>query len=390
MPWPNAADWTLACGALEACQLLTTLRFSARSRRIPRREGPPPSVCVVIPCKGASPSHGALVASLARQRYDAPAEFLLVLAREDDPARAPLETLLAETGDPRLRLLVSGARPASCSEQILNLLHGLERARPSDVVAFADSDLVLPDGWLQALTSPLGEPGVGASTAAMLYLPSRPGFFSLLRMAWELAGIPPLDLMGCVAGHSFALRRADFERLGVAALWRRCLSHDLSVSSLIRSAGLTTRWAVDAMPVCEEGCTARGLFGLFDKWLALFRVYQPRVWVLGALVTALKTWLLVFSIAGRHWPPLALLLGGDALNLALVAGLLRRELPEQFARLSASYRPAELFMALAAPLLLPVYIVNFAVSALTRSIVWGGYRYRIRGAQSISAAPAGS
>lgn len=371
------------CLGLGVVQLAFTARFLARLRSGLRRPLPEscPRAVLLVPCAGAGPGLRENVLSVLEQDYPGRLEVLFVTPSEADPAYAAIRSALAaHPGGARARLLASGLRPERSSGKIADLLFALGHLPPeAELLLFADGDVRLPRQWARALAGGLGDPAAGAATAVMLYVPARLGLWSLLRLAWTAWGMPYLEWLGVPAGHSLALSRRDFERLGVAGLWSRSLMEDLSLGALLRRSGLRVRFCPRALPVSAEGCSAGELFAVFNRWVAMFRVYDKRVWVQGALVTAAKAAFLGWALAapGRRWPLLALLFGMDAANLLVLLGGLSAALPGRLPRL---YAP---LAALAAPLLQAVFLVNFLASLGSRRFAWGPRVYRVRAPQDV-------
>jgi putative flippase GtrA len=122
--------------------------------------GPLPSVSIVIPCKGSERTIRATVDSLLRQDYPAPVEVILVGDVGDSTWSA-----LADIGDPRLVLLeqprVLGKRDPNVKRHA-----GLIRAR-GDLLALADSDIVMDRDWLSTGVALLFQQGGGLVAGGM-------------------------------------------------------------------------------------------------------------------------------------------------------------------------------------------------------------------------------
>lgn len=377
-------QFSLAVAAIAACQLWAAYAFRRLLRREPLEppRGYRPAASVLVACKGAGPALRENIRSLLGQDYEN-VEFLFVVPSQEDPAFAEIKAALGAA--PNARLLASEQIPRLCSGKALDLLFALERVRPSsEVLAFADADLRVGPDWLARLVAPLAEPGVGASTSCMLYVAARPELWTFLRMVWMAAGIPHLAWLGCIAGQSFAIRRDEFHRLDAPALWSRCLMEDLALAAAVRRAGKSVRFVARAMPAAYEECDARGYFGLFNKWMLCFRVYDLRVWLPALLVTAAHAWIVFWCL----WPPVTLWLPtalflGDATYLAAVFAVLLDFAPDRFERLSPRYRPLPLWAAAAAPLLWATYAVQVASSLCSSRVRWGGRLYRLRGPRDV-------
>lgn len=363
MPVPLPQEMLLFCVAVAAAQLFFTSLFLFRARR-PAKAAQRPPASVIVPCKGAGPGLEACALSLLAQDYRAPLEFIFVVPDRADPAFAALRAVLERAGDARAKVSVSGASPERCSEKALNLLHGAALASPeSRLLAFADSDLVFARGWLERLAAPLADPAVAVATAHALPPPG--GLAASLLRLWAAYGSAYLSALGVVSGNSMALRRADFERLGVERAWRASLCEDLALGRLARAAGGRIEHVPGAAPSCAAG-TPREVLALTNKWTFYFRVYQPLIWLSGAALTAFKLYAFGWTAAKLYFPPLALLLLGDLLNLALLSSAQR-----------ANGGPVPARHLAASVLLLPILnAANFLTSLFRTEVYWGGRRYR--------------
>lgn len=366
--------WEQEFGAYAAILGLTQLFVAFRFFLLLRREAatPPaeyaPAATLIVPCKGVVEGFEENIRSLLDQDYKGPLEVLFVVPSENDPACARLRSWNA-------RVLVSNLVPRSCSGKALDLLHALDHISPgSEILVFADSDIRVRRDWLAQLVAPLSDSETVVTTAAMLFLPGR-GFWTLLRAVWMAAGIPYSALMQCVTGQSLAIRRFDFDGLGVRGVWGSSFMEDLSLAALLRSRGKRVRYVSRAMPFSTGACGVREYFSVFNKWMVTFRIYDIRVWIPALIATAAHLHVVFWSLYPRtHWGIVGLLFGGDAAYLACVFLIYRRFLP---------YRPLPLWAALTAPLLWATYAVQVAQSLWVREIRWGGRLYRIHGPQDV-------
>lgn len=364
-------DLILMAAGLGAAQLFFTWLFRLKLRREASERAAPyaPAVTVIVPARDDSEGLAAGVEALLAQEYEGRREFVFVTADAADPAHRRLREVLQGRPGLPARLVVSGVKSERCAAKLANLLGALPHVcAESEVLLFTDSDLVVPPGWLRRLVAPLRDPGIGAASSAMVYLP-RGGFWGLLRAMWMAASVVYFAVLERVAGQSLALRRRDFEAWGVAEVWGASLLEDMPVAALVRRRGLKVAFVSSAMPRSGEGCGARGFFSVFNRWIVCFRVYDTFLWLLGLLVTLMKCWIVLRGAWLGAWAPALCLWGLDALNLAWVFALLGLDRTGR--------------AAVCAPLLWAAYAVNFGNSLISSTVVWAGRRYRIRGPQEV-------
>ncbi|TBR26277.1 glycosyltransferase family 2 protein [bacterium] len=380
---PTVGELTAFCAAAGAVQLAALAATALRRRPAPPGSAPRPSVQILVPCKGVPSGLAANAAALRAQEYAGPAEILFVVPSAADPAHAVLTAASAAPGLLPARVAVSAGDASRCSGKAADLAWALRRPDASSaLVVFADADLRVVPGWLSRLTAPLADPSVSAATAMALPVPERPGLWSVLRMLWTAYGLPFLDLGGLLCGQSIAARRADLAAWEVPALWERVVLEDLALANRIRERGGKTVFVHEALSAAREDCSAAEFWGVFNKWTLLFRVYEPRVWVPGLLLTVFKAYCLARGLLlGRAPGLLAALWGLDALYLFLVLAGARSRSPAAFA--GASLPGLAASAALGAPLLPLCHLANYAASLGPARARWGSRTYLLRAADDV-------
>jgi 4-amino-4-deoxy-L-arabinose transferase-like glycosyltransferase/putative flippase GtrA len=126
----------------------------------PLPDGPLPSVSIVIPCKGNERTIRATVGSLLGQDYPALAEVILVGDVGDSTWAA-----LSDVTDPRLIMLEQEKTPGQRDPNVKRH-KGLLKAR-GDVLALADSDIVMDPDWLSTGVALLAAQGGGLVAGGM-------------------------------------------------------------------------------------------------------------------------------------------------------------------------------------------------------------------------------
>jgi len=98
-----------------------------------------------------------------------------------------------------------------------------------------------------------------------------------------------------------AIRREVFDRLGIRSLWSRALTDDLSLSYVVRRAGLKIAYVPSCLVASHLTTTWTSLFEFARRQFLITRVYAFRTWLFG-LVSV------ILSIAGP-WGSLGLTMG---------------------------------------------------------------------------------
>lgn len=394
---------SLAAGRRHAKAIEAALQAAALKEATP---GWTPKATLIVPVKGLEPGLRENLCSLLNQDY--PDYELLIVARDDgDLALDVTRPLL---GRPRLdqpwldqpgrdqlmpgsraRLIIAGSGPSDTSEKINNLLAAVAAARPeSEVLAFADSDGLVSQGWLRALIAPLENPSVGAVTGYRWYFPENGGFWPLVRSVWNSTiagtfggGPPPFAW-----GGAMAVRAETFRNARIAEYWRGSVSDDYRLTQAIRAAGLAIVYSPRAM-VASSGVASPGASGEecsageFLRWavrqLTITRVYGPKLFwpTLAAHVVycgAMATGLVMIGKGGLWATPLLL--------LAVGPGMWRGRWREQTARLlfperSAWFSRHGWAYFWLAPFVTWVWLYVLLASLFRRRIEWRGNTYEL-------------
>ncbi|HBB66252.1 MAG TPA: hypothetical protein DCZ93_02910 [Elusimicrobia bacterium] len=391
MPVPSYNEMLVFSLLVCVTQLAVLARFFLRLKwdSVKPRVAQAIPVSVIIPCKGLSEELADNVAAFLEQDYPAGVEYVFVTPAESDPAFAYLTGLVRKYPSAKAKVLSSDAVPVSCSEQILNMLHGVRNADvKSRALVFVPCDVRVPAGWLGELVAPLADPAVGAATAPMLYQPDSGSLCKNLRCIWTALGIPYLELAGCVVGHSFAVLTKNFSAFGIEGAWSKAINDDLTFTRMVRKAGKKVVYAYRAFPTSGEKCGWRPLVGMFNKWMVHFKYYNPPIWAMGASLTIFKVYSVFRAVSCGDWLPLVILLAGDILHVYAALTLFQRYFGSRFFAADGPALKHFPWMALTGPFLLqPVYAANFLVSCFSSTMRWGGYTYRIKGPWSISVSP---
>lgn len=266
-----------------------------------------PRCVVIVPCKGLDETFEENIRSFYEQAYP---DFRLwfIVENREDPAYEILLRLKARHRNNSkaldVRILVSGPT-AGCSQKLHNLLFAV-RQIPDDVevLVFADSDACVGSNWLSQLVAPLRREGIGLASGYRWFIPKdrHPATLALSAINAKVCQLLGNTRFNLAWGGSMAVRRRDFERLGIEHLWSRALSDDLSISRAIRRAGLRTRFVPACMVASYQSMTWGQLWEFARRQFIITRVYAPRLWLFG-LIGAL------FSVVGL-WGSLALTIWG--------------------------------------------------------------------------------
>ncbi len=330
-----------------------------------------PRVALIVPVKGRDEGLKENLASLATLDY--PNYALTVVAR----AAADIPPGVLPSG---VRVVFAGSNGDDTGEKVQNLLAAVRSTRkPTDVLAFADSDGRAGPGWLRALVTPLEDLGVGASTGYRWYAPDPPSFWPLVRSVWNAAiagGFGPGDNRFAWGG-AMAIRKTTFDEARVTEFWEGSVSDDYGLTDAVKAAGLTVAFAPGAMVASTDRTTAAEFFSWARRQLTIARVHDPRLWwtalaahmiYCGAMAAA------VLAIAnGRTAAEWALVvqLGLGMLKGANRATLAKAELPA----FQSWFDRYGWVHSIWVPFVTWIWLVTLIGSAFGNTIEWRGNRY---------------
>src|SRR5215510_1601130 len=226
--------------------LLATVRFVryCSGRQVSQSSRHRLKAVIIIPCKGLEDGIEENLRALLLQDYPH-YEIIFVTESKKDPAYALISRMIKQSkqNKPAAWLLVAG-EATNRGQKVHNLAAAIEMLnslnRSAEVLVFADSDARVTRRWLRDLIAPLQEDDlrIGATTGYRWYLPVRGGFNSLLLSVWNSSALSLLGERSSFAwGGGMAIRRDNFESLGILSRWKGALSDDYSLSSAVKEAG---------------------------------------------------------------------------------------------------------------------------------------------------------
>lgn len=292
-------------------------RSQSLSRRSLRRRRVQP-VTVLKPLCG---SELALYENLKSFCEQAHPHFQLLFGLHDpaDPAGAVVRRLQAEYPSVDIELVVD-SRIHGANLKVSNLANLLSHARHEWLV-LADSDIRVPSDYLDRVTAPLADPGVGVVTCLYRGIP-RSGAWSRIGAQfideWFAPSVEVAYQFGSTRfsfGATIALRRQTLNRVGGFHAIRNMLADDFWLGELTRRLGLRTVLSdvVIATDVTEANLPSVWTHEL--RWMQTVRSVSPLgfafvfvtftfpVLVAGALMarTPLCLYLAAFGAGARYF-----------------------------------------------------------------------------------------
>jgi ceramide glucosyltransferase len=288
-------------------QCLAGWFFVGRFARWLRRGGVPaelPPLTLLTPLSGAEPLLEETLASGCRQDYPG-LRIVYGVHRADDPAVAVVERVRARFPEREIALVVD-ARLHGINRKIGNLINMLE-ATPDrgadEILAFADSDMILAQGHLRAVAAALAAPGVGLATTVYGARATARGLAGWLGCTGLMHGFLPGVLMGRAMGRqdnlgaTMALTRGTLAGVGGLAAVAGHVADDNELSRLVRGRGLATVLARTLPVTTVREARVGDLLRHELRWARTIRALVPGAFALSAVQFPLAWALLALALA---------------------------------------------------------------------------------------------
>lgn len=311
-----AALLSLAGVAYLLAAAVALIRFQRAAPDVPSDR---PPISVLKPLCGDEPELYDNLCSLLRQEYP---EFQVVFGvrHGDDPAVAVVRRLMAEFPAVEIHLVVD-ARQGGTNLKVANLLNMLAHAR-HDRLVFADSDILAPPGYLDAMVAALARPGIGLVTCLYTGRPASAGW-ARLGALFINHGFLPSVLVGRLLGRvdgcfgaTIATTRPVLEAVGGLERFKDHLADDYALGAAVRAAGLNIALSTCLVRTTVSEAAATPLLAHELRWMRTIRSIEAAGHAASAITYPVAMAVLALPAAlaaGLPW------LGLGTLGLAVLA-----------------------------------------------------------------------
>ncbi len=270
----------VACLSVAAVYTLLTVAAVLvwRLPRSPKIPAVRPKITLLKPLCGAEPGLYEDLRSFCTQDYP---EFQIVFGVRDpaDPARGVAERLAREFPAIPIQIVVN-PRLHGSNCKISNLINMLPHAR-HDVLVMADSDAFVGPDYLNTVTAPLLDSGVGLVTCIYRGMPT-PRLWSRLGAMyineWYVPSVLLARLFGhqsYVSGQTICLRRETLRAIGGFEALANHLADDYQLGELVRGLGLR----IELSPYVVTGEHHEPSYDSVTlhelRWMRTIRVLRP-------------------------------------------------------------------------------------------------------------------
>lgn len=339
-----------------------------------------PRCAIIVPCKGIPKDLGNNLRGFLDLDYP-DYSVVYITESEDDAAVSVIKEIVATNSN--AKRAVAGLA-TTCCQKNYNLLAGLNVAGDPDVYVFADADIKPQKEWLLELVLPLSDSRITA-TSGFRWLHAKSGSVAELSHSYVNIFIYILFSVACFAGGvglwggSMAIRRKDFEELGVADKWARASVDDMSLSYLLykkrRKAVVVPSCIIQSDDLLQ---TYWGTADWFKRQIMYLKAYQKNLWLFCSLPLAILALILFLAlpfsiVAALTTDHSFFAMGGGAALTFYLGGILIISLYPLLGKMH-SFGKFVFFW----PILRFVHIVSALQTALTNAIVWAGITYHLK------------
>jgi ceramide glucosyltransferase len=356
-------------------------RFYHRLYRRRRRRYQPdyaPTMAVFIPCKGVNEHFEANIQTFLQAGYQHTKLFFLVESQQD----AAFPILHRHTQRvPNAYVIVAGLAK-SCGQKNHNLLQGIKASEEQDdVYVFLDGYSTFTAQQLRELVLPLSDPSVTVATGFRWNILNRRTLGErvhafMIALQWSVMSCP---FIHSVWGGATAIRREDFEKLGVREYWLKTVVDDMTLQQLLAQQGKRAVF----VPACVKDTnntvsTVSGAIQWFKRQALYLKFYLRPFWWLTLWLICYPTLnILTFPLVGLytllHPGRISLLLtgviGASVVLTMLYCVLLKRPNTNDYHGTLTWFLWSPVYLACAA--------CAYLLGLFTRVMRWRGIAYQL-------------
>lgn len=336
-----------------------------------------PTTCIFVPCKGGGHDLDSQVEAFLGLQ-DARTRLFFIVESEQDGAYPIIRR--RTDGEPNATLVVAGLAD-SCAQKNHNLLAGIEAAgRQDDVYVFLDSVTTITRTQLTDLIRPLSGPKVTVCAAFRWDVLKDKTLGERLRafmigLQWASMNCP---FVNATWGGGTAIRRQDFETLGVADYWARTVVDDMTMVRVLLDAKRKSAFVPTCVKEMDSNvATVAGAVLWFKRQALYLKFYLKPYWLCTiGLLTCCSVNIVSFPFllaCSMIWPSRVLRL------LTVVTGLftLLMMVCCQATKRPAQDRHGRLSWFVLSPLYLVLSCCAYLMGVGTRVLDWRDVSYRL-------------
>ena len=309
-------------------------------------------VSVIIPFKGKNYNNIKYFLNQNYENYE-----VIVVVDEESDARKFKEF--------DVNVIISRQIP-TCSGKISALLTGIKFAKGS-IYIFADGDIKPHKNWILYLVSSLNDKEIATSY--------RWYFKNAILSAWNMAAASILfyHVFNFAWGGSIAIRKKDFEKLGIKEIWKNEIVDDLTLTMVAKKNGYKINFVPQAISEADE----EEKLNWMNKEMAWIKFYFPSLWLLAFFLNIGMRAAIISGFILIFFHPII----GFLLISPLIFDIARGwQEYDTFVRLmeykKEKFMPSYVY-AFLRPIVSFILSYNLIYSAFIKEIEWSGKKYKI-------------
>jgi ceramide glucosyltransferase len=264
-------------------------------------------ISILKPVRGLDPDFLEAIRSYASQSYRAPFEILFGAADREDESWPVIQRLAAEFPHVTIRAFHSVTTAPNAKVAVLE---DLAREAKYPLLLVADSDILVPPGYLEQVAAPLHDPAIALVTT--LYRARG----SSVPARWEALGVaidfapsvlvaPLVGIREFGLGATIVFRAADLDKIGGFASIRDYLADDYQLAKKLTALGPRAHMSEVIVETSIGASSWADVWKHQVRWARTIRVSRGDGY-LGLPVTHAGVWILLAVLAGAPQAALAL------------------------------------------------------------------------------------
>jgi len=355
-------------------------KFIYKKRRSGYNESYAPMCSIVLPCKGVPKNLGNNLRGFLQ--FDYPKyEVIYAVESADDAAVPEIKKIISE--DCRTKFAIAGLA-TECAQKNHNMLAALREVdKSSEVFVFADSDIKPDKSWLREIVLPIQD-GKVTVTTGFRWLLSSSGSVGELCHSYVNIFIYTCFCAACyfggvgLWGGTMAIRRKDYDELGIEKKWSRASVDDMSLSTVVLKNRRKAVVVSNCLTITDDLLpTVGATVSWFERQIMYFKSYQRLLWVFPTLFIALFAGVLIcllpVAAIGALCTEYSFWQLGGGVSLAFILGHTATALLYP----ALGKMPYFGRFLLLQPYLRLTHVLSYFRTWTTRTITWAGIKYRL-------------
>ncbi len=333
-----------------------------------------PKCTIVIPAKGANSQLKKNLTSFLKQNYKN-YQVMFTVESKSDPAVKIIKSITQKFKNSSLTI---AGLSHSCCQKNKNLIAAISKIKKTDILVFADADIIVSKNWLKELILPLSDKKNTASTT--WFTPS-----STSGSIGELSHVF-LDSFTYTAfcyassiykssllwGGSIAIRYKDFKNLKVTKAWSNHVVDDTSLSKILKDNKHRTVMVPSTLCQSQSSLqTIQKSSNWYVRQIMYLKLYRRQLWL-----TVLFFNFFIYTFI-YFWLPVTAFTDQPTYYFLIPVVYVFGEMYTAYLYLYFAPIKSPLKFVFLAPFFKLIQFISYGRTFFLRTIYWGGITYTI-------------